>query len=134
MEITFKTFFNLKVLAVLLIFGLLFFLDLNVKKNMREKEVTQLVVEILDDWKSGDLTRPMEKWEDFKSYPPINNLLSYDISRVRFFKDQDKHLQAQFLVRLDFPLNGPLPTGKRWIFKLNNSNYKWKVSYFDIAE
>ena len=134
MELNLKTFFNLKVLAVLLVLGFLFFLDLTVKKNMREKEVKQFVVSILEDWKNGDVITPMEKWDNVNHYPPINDLVSYNISRVRFFKNQSGSLQAHFLVLLEFAPFGPLPTGKKWIFELSNNNFKWKVNHFGIAE
>lgn len=135
MQLTLKTIFNLKVLAVILVLGALFTLDKTVKKSMREEEVTEFVVEILEYWKNGDTTTPMEFWMDRGNYPPMDGLASYDISRVRFIDDEiTGKKEAHFLVHLDFLPHSPLPSGKKWIFQVINKGMKLKVIHFSIAE
>lgn len=134
MELSFKTFFNVKVLVALLVLGLLLFLDLHVKKDMQEKEVKQFVIQILEHWKAGDPTTSMKKWEDPSLYPPIEQVVSYDIKRVIFLKDRLEGTQAKFLVQLDFVPGAFLPTGKKWIFELKKKSFSWKVHHFGLAE
>ena len=122
----------IKYLLLTLLISFLIFLNAFVIPSLKKKKILNIVQSILTDWKNGDLAGPMSLWKDANEYPPVNNLMAFQIKEKIFYKE-NFHPCAKFTVTLDFSQDH-FPTGKEWIFELKKTALGWRVTDFYIVE
>ena len=89
--------------------------------------------DILNDWLKSDLTAAQKYFIEIRKAPPIYNLTSYEIKKVKFEK-VDGRLLARFYVLLNFAPNNPMPSGKIWVCELEKLSRGWMASDFYLSQ
>lgn len=106
--------------------SIILILNFVVKPILNNNAAVGVVKTVLNHWKLGDITKVYVYWLDNKSTPPIYDLLDYKIKDKEFSKKNGMKL-AKVTVTMDFEMSNVLPSGRRWIFELNDTRYGWKI-------
>ncbi len=115
------------VVAVLLI-------NIPLQKFLTERELTRTTLKILQNWKENNLPANYVYWKEPLNSPPIYGLDAYEIQKYIFQKKGD-FLTYEFYVKLDFPADNLLPSGKTWIIEYYKfPRLGWLVAEFRQAD
>ena len=100
------------ILILIIILGVSYF---PLKHYLLKRTITRMAVEILHNWQNNNLTGNYVYWKDPMQSPPIYGLNSYEIIKTTFEKKEISSVQVY--MRLDFPADNLLPSGKIWIME-----------------
>lgn len=103
------------------------------KPYLRRRDALRIVETVLTYWKNGDLTLAMPYWEKEINSPPVYGLITYEITGGKISKKDGIH-SAEVTANLEFPLDNPSHSGKKWIFELNKTRYGWKITGYQHIE
>ena len=99
---------------------------------LHRREVTKIVTAVLKGWESGAILETFQYWGDPSNAPPAYSLVSYQINR-RALDKKDGRRHAQIFVTLEFSADNVLPSGKEWVFELQETKLGWKIEKFSAA-
>ncbi len=88
---------------------------------------------IFNHWLKDDPAAAISYFLDVNKSPPIYDLKSYEIKKVKFEKVNGR-LLARFYVVLNFPMNNPLPSGRVWVCELEKLSRYWRASDFYLSQ
>ncbi len=122
-----KNFWLAVAAIILFVFGNIF-----LPPYLHQREVIRTVASVLDGWESGAIPETFQYWEDPNNAPPAYNLVSYQVNK-KIFDKEDGRRRAQIFVTLEFSADNVLPSGKEWIFELRQTKFGWKIKNFSAA-
>jgi hypothetical protein len=103
------------------------------KSYFRRNDALKAVRAVLSYWEEDDPIPAMSYWEQETASPPIYDLLTYDINKKEFDKENGFY-RARIYVTLYFPAGNRSPSGKEWLFALKKTPYGWKIVDFQLQE
>ena len=105
-----------KILIAVTIITTILLINIPFQKYLLERELTRTTLTILKNWESNNLPANFVYWKEPLNSPPIYGLDSYKIEKY-IFKKKGDILSCEFYLRLDFPADNLLPSGKTWILE-----------------
>src|SRR3990167_6779822 len=84
-------------------------------------------------WLENDAVTALKFFSDIKKFPPIYDLKSYKIVKVKMGRVNGR-LLARFYVTLEFPPNNPMPSGKVWVCELEKFSRGWQDADFYLSQ
>ena len=121
-----------KIIPITVFISALLFLSFFGKPYLRRKDALKVVHSVLSYWENGNLSEAMPFWERKDDFPPVYDLLTYEIGKKTFGK-KDGVYNALVAVTLYFSPSNRFPSGKEWIFELNKTRYGWKIIDFRLS-
>ncbi|MCK5591748.1 MAG: hypothetical protein KAI72_07315 [Candidatus Pacebacteria bacterium] len=121
-----------RIILITVFVSALLFLNFFGKSYLRRRNALQVMQTVLTYWENGDIPQAMSFWENENNSPPVYEILTYEIGKKTFGKE-DGVYTAFIAVTIYFPTNNQFPTGKEWIFELNKTRYGWKIMDFRLS-
>jgi len=109
--------------------AMIILLNFMIKPLINRNAAVKIVQTVLTHWKTGDLPKVYDHWTIREAVPPIYDLTDFKILDKKYNKE-NKKLTAKITVSMDFRLDNVLPSGKTWLFKLEDTQYGWKIVDF----
>ncbi len=116
---------------LLIAFIIAIFLSLNfgLKPYLAKQNAVKTAEEILNLWVNGDLMNSSVYWEKKQEYPPLYGILSYQITKKEFYRE-DENWYARISAQLKFTAENIYAEKKDWVFVLRRNIGSWKVVNF----
>lgn len=121
---------NKYILAAALFFSAIYFVAIPLINRQKANATVRV---IFAHWLKNDSAAALGYFSDIKKFPPIYDLKSYEIKKVKFEKVNGR-LLARFYVILNFPINNPMPSGKTWVCELEKLSRYWRASDFYLSQ
>ncbi len=96
---------------------------------LHKREIQSIAKSVLGYWASGEYALGRKYWEDPEQYPAIYDVASFEIQRIRLFKQEGK-LGAELPVILQFKSDELFSSGHIWMFELRRDTRKWNITKF----
>ena len=94
--------------------------------TINRQRATRVVQNIFTLWIAEDYASPLKHFYEPEKSPPVYNLTSYEIKNLSMIKANGA-LTAKFSVILNFANGNVLPSGKLWLFELQQMGRHWMV-------
>ena len=98
---------------------------------INRQRATSIVKTILSLWIAEDYASPLKHFYEPTKSPPVYSLKSYEIKNLTMLKVNGK-LTAKFSIILNFSNENVFPSGKLWLFELQQIGRHWMVTKYYI--
>lgn len=99
--------------------------------TINRQRATSIVKTILKLWIAEDYASPLKHFYDPQKSPPVYSLKSYEIKNLAMLKANGA-LTAKFSIILNFSNENVFPSGKIWLFELQQIGRHWMVMKYYI--
>ena len=99
--------------------------------TINRQRAANVVQTILKLWIAEDYASPLKHFYEPEKSPPVYGLQSYEIKNLSMIKANGA-LTAKFSIILNFANKNIFPSGKLWLFELQQLGRHWMVMKYYI--